>query len=72
MPRKKPSFNRADVRAAWRLMEDAGLEPVAVTYRPDGGFRILTKKYVEARYGSVSAAAAQVSEWDEVLSNARV
>lgn len=65
MPRKKITFNRADVRAAWELMEKMGVEPVAAKFLADGVFRISTLKAVEIIKPDNSAVDA--NPWDEIL-----
>ena len=41
MPRRKITFNKADVRAMWKLMKDMGEEPSAVRIFMDGSVRLL-------------------------------
>lgn len=68
MPRVKPHFQRADIRAAWELMKALGRVPISVTIKPDGTFRIITTDYVEAKYGKPTPAVANASNpWDDVL-----
>lgn len=68
MPRKKPHFERADIRAAWEMMIALGRTPVSVTVKPDGTFRVVTTDYIEAKYGKPPVlTAAAINPWDEVL-----
>ena len=68
MPRPKLTHRRADIRAMWELMEKMGQEPVAVKLHPDGTFRIMTRKHVEAKHGPAGQATA--NPWDQELSDA--
>ena len=70
MPRPKLNYNRADVRALWELMEKMGQEPVSAKVHPDGTFRIMTRKQVEARYGATSEPTG--NPWDQVFGHASV
>ena len=63
MPRKSPSFSRADVKAMWKLLEGLGEEPCAIKYHGDGSFRIMTKKYLSQNPNAPLVA----SDWDEVF-----
>ena len=58
MARPKLTYNRADIRAMWELMERMGQEPVSVKLHPDGTFRIMTRKHTEAKYGSATLMAS--------------
>lgn len=77
MARQKLTFRRADVNACWLMMEKMGLEPVAVKFHPDGTFRIMTRKHVEAKYGpaapvtsnSLDQAGAAYDDWKRQRAN---
>lgn len=66
MANRKPSFNRSDVKAAWKLLELAGEEPVSIRVEPNGTFSIITKKYAEMA-GLPLAKAEVVNPWDTAL-----
>jgi len=68
MPRPKLTHNRADIRAMWELMEKMGQEPVSVKLHRDGTFRIMTRKHVEAKYGTAGQATG--NPWDQELAHA--
>lgn len=66
MARLKLTVRRADIQALWTMMEKMGQEPVAVKHHPDGTFRIITRKHVEAKYGP--AAQLTGNPWDQAAS----
>ena len=70
MARPKLTHNRADIRAMWEMMEKMGQEPVSVKLHPDGTFRIMTRKYTEAKYGTMAQPAG--NPWDQVFAHASV
>jgi hypothetical protein len=65
MPRRKPTYSRADVKAAIALMEALGKKVTAVKYHPDGTFRIMTSEHVSKD----KTALDNSNPWDEVLSD---
>jgi hypothetical protein len=68
MPRRKPSFNRTDVKAAWDLHEKCGHEPMYVKYHPDGSFRVITRKHLEFTGQKISSGGnGAKTEWDVAL-----
>ncbi|HZV18041.1 MAG TPA: hypothetical protein VFF84_05040 [Sphingobium sp.] len=70
MSRPKLTHNRADIRAMWELLEKMGQEPVSVKLHQDGTFRIMTRKHVEAKYGSVAPLTG--NPWDQVFTHAPI
>lgn len=67
MPRSKLTYNRADIRALWELMEKMGQEPVSVKVHGDGTFRIMTRKHVEITHANNTVSTG--NPWDQGLPN---
>lgn len=68
MSRRKPSFQKADIKVAWKALEDLGQEPLAVKILVDGALRIVTRKQFELTQIS-ALKETDSSEWDKVLND---
>ncbi len=63
MPRKPPAHNRADVRAAIKLVKGLGKTTLAITFLTDGAFKLDIASQRPAR---AEPANDTPNEWDTI------
>jgi hypothetical protein len=63
MGRNSITYNRADVKAAWQLLEKIGQKPTAVKFHPDGTFRIMTSDHVSKNGSTQDVPESPLDEW---------
>jgi len=72
MARKKRTYTQSDIKLVWNALKAQGQEPLYVKHTADGGFRVITRAYLEAT-GKTSKNDKEpaLAGWDDVVPNGK-
>ena len=63
MPRKKQTFNKSDMKAAFQLLESLGKTIKGTRVHPDGSFELTLTDHIEEFASNDNAPATGFDEW---------